>query len=221
MFKVTLYCLVWIVLWPGVQVNCISEQNAVYKLWLSFHLSAKLSMICVVCWWKLRFLNVVGVKTIIMQSPTYLWSWNASLCRNFTYICTCILLNSSKYMALLVMPLLLMFCICFWERTHFFQTSVYTVNLILVWNPMIWKVLLSFHYSGLTITIIICVNKIHSSIFLKCKCERHFTNIFFIVRDNHTENKHVTVALACCTTLALNSVMLMIKLLCIGPFCFI
>jgi hypothetical protein len=76
---------------------------------------------------------------------------------------------------------------------------------------MIWTVRLVFCYSSPATSITKHIYKININIFLLCKCERHFTNTFVqqrtttLVIYSNTDNKLVTVALACYITLVINS----------------
>jgi len=118
-------------------------------------------------------LDVVGVKTIIMPSSPYLLLWNTDLCGNSAYTCMCAFLNNTKNITFPVMPLLLVFCICSRKETVSITfcmqcKTCFNVELHGLENtasiPL--QCLYHFHY------------KLHISIFLMCKCERHFTNTF-------------------------------------------
>jgi hypothetical protein len=88
----------------------------------------------------------------------------------------CTSLNSTKYTALPLIPLLITFYICSWEATSHSQTSLYTVNHSSVWNSMTLKMLVVFHCSSTTIFITKFIYEMHTSIFLICKFEGFFTN---------------------------------------------
>jgi len=84
-----------------VKLSLIHEENVIHKLCVPFQPSAKLYMVDVISWEKmLHFLDMVSMKTITLQSPPCLWSWNTSVCRNFEYTCMWALLNSIECIVL-------------------------------------------------------------------------------------------------------------------------
>lgn len=112
------------------------------------------------------------LKTIIIQSPPHLWlwSWNASLCRNSAYTSKWTLLSNINYTAFPVMLLLLIYCIYSWRE------------------PLSIKLLHTVWNSGPTICITKSLYEMHISTFLMCKCEQHFTSNLPNDKQHHQSN---------------------------------
>jgi len=87
----------------------------------------------------------VRVRTIIRQSLSHLWSWNA--CQSPRKCCLPLWVWNALYnthVAFHVVPFLLTSCFCSWERSNLCKTSMYIVKHVSIWNSTIWKTLSVF-----------------------------------------------------------------------------
>jgi hypothetical protein len=105
--------------------------------------------------------------------------WKTNFHRNYLYTCMWASLNITTYIVFPVVLLLLVSIrICLWEGASLSQTSVYVVKCVSTWNSMIRKVLPVLCSSSPVISITESIYKLPISLFLTCKCERHYSDTF-------------------------------------------
>lgn len=183
MFRVTLHCLVWIVVQQCVQISCIGDSITLklcsktkYTSYISCGGSSNHSQNCAQLAWspvKILCFVVIRVKTIIMWCSPCLWSWSTSLNRNSVDTSVKAVLNITEFISL---SYLCHLCSAFACIIGSSQSLKFCVKCFLLQNSMIWEVLPVLYCSILVISISKSVYKKHTSIYLMCRCGGHITN---------------------------------------------